>query len=131
MKRSFVWRRNEELPDAVLCAARGERYTSPRITPGLAFLKRARATLHVDFVRWADEIVDTFHDHDKAALFADFKRQTYEALEIGLSLNPVLHAFQDVVRAWARQYADEVRTDEASIRHTLAEIDGREETTAP
>lgn len=52
------------------------------------------------FVRWADEIVDTFHDHDKAALFADFKRQTYEALDLGLSLNPVLHAFQDVVRQY-------------------------------
>ncbi|WBA42234.1 phytoene/squalene synthase family protein [Hymenobacter canadensis] len=60
------------------------------------------------FVRWADEIVDTFHDHDKAALFADFKRQTYEALEIGLSLNPVLHAFQDVVRAYGidREFID-------------------------
>ncbi|MCA8829314.1 phytoene/squalene synthase family protein [Hymenobacter pini] len=60
------------------------------------------------FVRWADEIVDTFHDHDKAALFADFKRQTYEALEIGLSLNPVLHAFQDVVRRYGidREFID-------------------------
>ncbi|RSK33845.1 phytoene/squalene synthase family protein [Hymenobacter metallilatus] len=60
------------------------------------------------FVRWADEIVDTFHAHDKAALFADFKRQTYEALEIGLSLNPVLHAFQDVVRRYGidREFID-------------------------
>jgi phytoene synthase len=46
------------------------------------------------FVRWADEIVDTFHGHDRAALFADFRRQTYEALATGLSLNPVLHAFR-------------------------------------
>src|SRR4028119_978927 len=52
------------------------------------------------FVRWADEIVDTFHDHDKAALFADFRRQTYEALETGLSFNPVLHSFQHVVRQY-------------------------------
>lgn len=60
------------------------------------------------FVRWADEIVDTFHEHDKAALFADFKRQTYEALELGLSLNPVLHAFQDVVRQYGidREFID-------------------------
>ena len=60
------------------------------------------------FVRWADEIVDTFHGHNKAALFQDFKRQTYEALEIGLSLNPVLHAFQDVVHQYGidREFID-------------------------
>ncbi|SHJ03831.1 Phytoene/squalene synthetase [Hymenobacter daecheongensis DSM 21074] len=52
------------------------------------------------FVRWADEIVDTFHDRDKAALFADFRRQTYEALETGFSLNPVLHSFQLMVRRY-------------------------------
>jgi phytoene/squalene synthetase len=52
------------------------------------------------FVRWADEIVDTFHSHDKAALLADFRRQTYEALETGLSFNPVLHSFQHVVHRY-------------------------------
>ena len=52
------------------------------------------------FVRWADEIVDTFHDLDKAALLADFERQTYAALDAGFSLNPVLHAFQAVAREY-------------------------------
>ncbi|MFD1469422.1 phytoene/squalene synthase family protein [Hymenobacter caeli] len=52
------------------------------------------------FVRWADEIVDTFHGHDRAALLADFQRQTAEALATGLSLNPVLHAFQAVVHEY-------------------------------
>lgn len=46
------------------------------------------------FVRVADEIVDTFHDHDKAALLSDFREETYKAIETGLSTNPVLHAFQ-------------------------------------
>lgn len=46
------------------------------------------------FVRFADEIVDTFHDHDKNELLADFKRQTYDAIERGISLNPILHSFQ-------------------------------------
>lgn len=46
------------------------------------------------FVRVADEIVDTFHDHDKSALLADFRDETYKAIESGLSTNPVLHAFQ-------------------------------------
>ena len=46
------------------------------------------------FVRFADEIVDTFHDHDKAVLLAEFKTATYEAIERGVSMNPILHSFQ-------------------------------------
>ncbi|MFC3880053.1 phytoene/squalene synthase family protein [Algoriphagus namhaensis] len=52
------------------------------------------------FVRYADEIVDTFHDHDKAALLERFKKDTYEAIEAKLSLNPVLHAFQLMVNRY-------------------------------
>jgi phytoene synthase len=46
------------------------------------------------FVRFADEIVDTFHDYDKPALFKQFKADTYLALEQKISLNPILHRFQ-------------------------------------
>jgi phytoene/squalene synthetase len=46
------------------------------------------------FVRLADEIVDTFLDHDKETLLNRFEADTYEAIERKLSLNPVLHAFQ-------------------------------------
>lgn len=49
------------------------------------------------FVRLADEIVDSFHDYNKEELFADFKRQTYQALDEGISLNPILNAFQHTV----------------------------------
>ncbi|WP_296618612.1 phytoene/squalene synthase family protein [Marivirga sp.] len=52
------------------------------------------------FVRYADEIVDTFHEKDKAALLKDFKRQTFEAIEQQISLNPVLHCFQMVVNEY-------------------------------
>jgi phytoene synthase len=52
------------------------------------------------FVRWADEIVDTFHSQNKAALLADFERDTYVAIASGFSLNPVLHAFQWVVNEY-------------------------------
>ena len=52
------------------------------------------------FVRFADEIVDTFHDHDKRSLLKAFKEETYKAIEDGLSFNPVLHAFQDVVHRY-------------------------------
>ncbi len=52
------------------------------------------------FVRYADEIVDTFHDKDKAALLKDFKEQTYRAINEQISLNPVLHCFQMVVNEY-------------------------------
>jgi phytoene synthase len=53
------------------------------------------------FVRFADEIVDTFHDYNKAALLEQFKADTYEAIRKGISLNPVLHAFQAVVHQYS------------------------------
>jgi 15-cis-phytoene synthase len=49
------------------------------------------------FVRFADEIVDSFHGFDKEKLMADFRRQTFEAIEQGVSLNPVLNSFQATV----------------------------------
>ncbi len=52
------------------------------------------------FVRFADEIVDTFHDKDKAKLLERFRRDTYFALEEGISLNPVLQAFQEVANRY-------------------------------
>ena len=48
-------------------------------------------------VRFADEIVDTFHEHDKERLLAEFKQDTYKAIREGISLNPILNAFQSVV----------------------------------
>ncbi len=52
------------------------------------------------FVRFADEIVDTFHGHDKAYLLQDFKKETYRAIERKLSLNPILHSFQLTVNQY-------------------------------
>ncbi|MEM1323822.1 MAG: phytoene/squalene synthase family protein [Bacteroidota bacterium] len=52
------------------------------------------------FVRFADEIVDTFHDYPKAELLDNFKADTYKAIEQGISLNPVLHSFQLVVNKY-------------------------------
>lgn len=53
------------------------------------------------FVRFADEIVDTFHDHDKAALLHRFKEETYEAIRTGISLNPILDSFQRTVNTFS------------------------------
>jgi phytoene/squalene synthetase len=49
------------------------------------------------FVRFADEIVDTFHDYNKFKLFSRFKKDTVNAIEDGISLNPILNSFQQVV----------------------------------
>ncbi len=49
------------------------------------------------FVRFADEIVDTFHDFNKKELLDEFKLETHRAIERGISLNPVLNSFQKVV----------------------------------
>jgi phytoene/squalene synthetase len=46
------------------------------------------------FVRFADEIVDTFHDFDKATLMARFREDTVRAIEDKISLNPILNSFQ-------------------------------------
>ena len=50
------------------------------------------------FVRLADEIVDSFHNFDKAYLLAQFKKDCFESIENGISLNPILNSFQQVVR---------------------------------
>jgi 15-cis-phytoene synthase len=58
------------------------------------------------FVRFADEIVDTFHDHDKQYLLNQFRIETYDAIKRGISLNPILNSFQLTV-------------NEFNIDHTL------------
>lgn len=57
------------------------------------------------FVRFADEIVDTFHGHDKEELLRRFKQETYDAIERGISLNPILHSFQLTVNAYKIDHA--------------------------
>jgi len=52
------------------------------------------------FVRFADEIVDTFEGFDKKILLSRFKSDTYLAIEEGISLNPVLHSFQLIVNKY-------------------------------
>jgi 15-cis-phytoene synthase len=63
------------------------------------------------FVRCADEIVDTFHQHDKTQLIKNFRHDTFEAIEQKISLNPYLHSFQLIV--------DEYGIDEGLINAFL------------
>jgi phytoene/squalene synthetase len=52
------------------------------------------------FVRFADEIVDTLHNHDKAKLLKRFRKDTWLAIDEGVSTNPILHSFQIVVNKY-------------------------------
>lgn len=52
------------------------------------------------FVRLADEIVDTFHDYDKKALLEEFRKETFDAIERGISCNPILNSFQSTVNKY-------------------------------
>lgn len=78
------------------------------------------------FVRYADEIVDTFHDKDKKALLEEFRCDTYAAIDRGISLNPVLHSFQHVVNAYQveRELIDaflySMESDLTEQRHSLS-----------
>lgn len=52
------------------------------------------------FVRLADEIVDTFHEHDKHLLLEQCKQETFDAIARGISLNPILNSFQKTVNQY-------------------------------
>jgi len=52
------------------------------------------------FVRFADEIVDSFHHYNKEALINDFEKEYYKAVEAGISLNPILNSFQHTVKQY-------------------------------
>ena len=52
------------------------------------------------FVRFADEIVDTFHDYPKDEILARFEEEYYRAYALGISMNPILNAFQKTVKEY-------------------------------
>lgn len=49
------------------------------------------------FVRFTDEIVDTFHEYNKVELLKEYKKETYNAIKRRISLNPILHSFQQTI----------------------------------
>ncbi|WP_340203371.1 phytoene/squalene synthase family protein [Ascidiimonas sp. W6] len=57
------------------------------------------------FVRFADEIVDTFHDYDKNILFDRFEEDLEKALEDKISLNPILNSFQHTVHKFQIEHS--------------------------
>jgi 15-cis-phytoene synthase len=71
------------------------------------------------FVRLADEIVDTYHGSDKKELLENFRQDTLKAIDKRVSLNPVLHAFQEVVH----EYNIELKLIEDFIRSMEMDLD--------
>ncbi len=52
------------------------------------------------FVRLADEIVDSFHNFNKEKLLNEFRNQTWQAIEEGISLNPIINSFQATINKY-------------------------------
>lgn len=79
------------------CSRNTTRSYSTSFSLGVRFLgKELRDPIHAvyGFVRFADEIVDTFHAYNKAELMARFREDTVHAIEDRISLNPILNSFQ-------------------------------------
>ena len=69
----------------------------------LALHKSLRKSIYniYGFVRFADEIVDSFHDYDKYILFNKFKDDAFFAIDNKISLNPILNSFQETVNTYS------------------------------
>jgi len=52
------------------------------------------------FVRYADEIVDTFFDQDQQTIFDEFKQETFKAIDRKFSINPIIDSFQMAVHKY-------------------------------
>ena len=79
------------------------RSYSTSFSLGIRFLnKEIRNPIYAiyGYVRFADEIVDTFNEYDKKYLLDKFREDTYEALEQRISLNPILNSFQWAVNKY-------------------------------
>jgi phytoene synthase len=85
------------------CSKLTTRAYSTSFSLGIRFLGRH---LHgpiyaiYGFVRFADEIVDTFHEYNKAELLEEFKQETWKAISREISTNPILNSFQHVVNKY-------------------------------
>ena len=56
------------------------------------------------FVRFADEIVDSFHNYDKKVLLNLFEKDLKKSIEDKISLNPILNSFQKTIHNYQIDY---------------------------
>ncbi len=88
---------------SVECSKLTTKRYSTSFSLGIYFLsKRMRNHIYAiyGFLRFADEIVDSFKGYNQERLFAQFKAATYDALNDKISLNPILNAFQNTVHQY-------------------------------
>lgn len=88
---------------SVKCSKLTTRAYSTSFSLGIYFLKnKLRNPIYsiYGFVRFADEIVDSFEGYNKKYLLQKFKDETYDAIENRISLNPILNSFQQVVHQY-------------------------------
>jgi phytoene synthase len=82
------------------CSKLTTRRYSTSFSLGIQFLdKQIHAPIYAiyGFVRLADEIVDSFHGYNKQQLLEQFKMDCFDAIQKGISLNPILNTFQQTV----------------------------------
>ena len=85
------------------CSKRATQQYSTSFSMGIKLLDKS---LHrpiygiYGLVRFADEIVDSFHDYNKEELIHEFKKDTYTAISNGISMNPILNEFQRAVNKY-------------------------------
>jgi len=94
------------------CSRETTRLYSTSFSLGILFFqKEVRHPIYAiyGFVRLADEIVDSFHDYPKSQMLAELKEETFTAIARGISINPVVNSFQQVVNRFG-------------IKHELIEL---------
>ncbi|WP_207511974.1 phytoene/squalene synthase family protein [Longitalea luteola] len=105
---------------SIACSKHTTKTYSTSFSLGILFLARhIRNPIYAiyGFVRFADEIVDSFHGYNKKELLAAFRNDTNTALRDGISLNPILNAFQAVVhrygihQKWIDTFLDSMEMD--------------------
>jgi len=110
---------------SVKCSKLTTRAYSTSFSLGIYFLKnKLRNPIYsiYGFVRFADEIVDSFDGYDKKYLLQKFKDETYEAIENRISLNPILNSFQQVVHQYQISH-DLIETFLKSMEMDLENVD--------
>lgn len=108
-----------------------EKYSTSFSLGILALKSTIRTSIYsiYGYVRLADEIVDSFHAYDKGSLLSRYREETEMALEAGISLNPILHAFQQTVhqykidRTLIAQFLDSMEMDLQKIEYNSALYD--------
>jgi phytoene synthase len=93
---------------SVSCSKKTTQLYSTSFSLGIHFLhpKFHNAIYSIyGFVRLADEIVDSFHEYDKHDLMARIRLDTVEAIESGISINPILNSFQQVVNQYGIEWS--------------------------